>query len=123
MQDRNLDAAVSYSLEFGPEGMYIENDVVIWKTDSAHVEVYDVRLVASDGFERTVQEFKLFSRAGVKILSKPPVSASVGTKYSYPVKVWKQKPDQIINYKLFYGPDGMALQPDGSGLAPQRGGP
>ena len=29
-------------------------------------------------------------------------------------KVWKQKPDQIINYKLFYGPDGMLLQPDGT---------
>ena len=40
--------------------MYIENDVVIWKTDSAHVEVYDVRLVASDGFERTVQELNCF---------------------------------------------------------------
>ena len=114
VQDRNMDAVVNFSLEFGPEGMYIENDVVVWKTDSAHVEVYDVRLVASDGFERTVQEFKLFSRAGVKILSKPPVSASVGTIYSYPLKVWKQKPDQIINYKLFYGPDGMSLQPDGT---------
>ena len=60
--------------------MYIENDVVVWKADSAHVEVYDVRLVASDGFERTVQNSNYFL-GRVKILSKPPVSASVGTKY------------------------------------------
>ena len=114
VQDRNMDASISYSLEIAPDGMYIENGVVTWKTDSAHVEVYDVRIVAYDGFERTTQEFQLFSRAGVKILSKAPTNASVGSKYSYPVKVWKQKPDQIINYKLFYGPDDMVLHPDGT---------
>ena len=94
--------------------MVIDDGVVLWKTDSAHVEVYDVRLIATDGFERTAQEFQLFSRAGVKILSQPPVSASIGSPYTYPVKVWRQKPDQKINYKLFYGPDGMSLQPDGT---------
>ena len=114
VQDRNKDSSISFSLEIAPEGMYIENETIIWKTDSAHVEVYDVRIIASDGFERTTQEFQLFSRAGVKILSKASTNASVGKKYSYPVKVWKQKPDQTINYKLFYGPDGMIIQPDGT---------
>ena len=101
--------------------MSIENGVVVWKTDSAHVEVYDIRLIATDGFERTAQEFQLFSRAGVKILSKAPTKASVGSQYNYPVKVWRQKPDQKINYKLFYGPDGMSLQPDGTiGWTPNK---
>ena len=101
--------------------MFIENGVVVWKTDSAHVEVYDIRLIATDGFERTAQEFQLFSRAGVKILSKAPIKASVGSQYNYPVKVWRQKPDQKINYKLFYGPDGMSLQPDGTiGWTPNK---
>jgi len=114
VQDRNKDATIKFELEVAPEGMVIENDVVTWETDSGHVEVYDVRIVASDGFERTAQEFKLFSRAGVKILSSAPNIASVGTSYSYPVKVWKQKADQEINYKLFYGPDGMLMRPDGT---------
>ena len=114
VQDRNKDASISYSLEIAPEGMYFEDGVLIWKTDSAHVEVYDIRIVATDGFERSMQEFQLFSRAGVKILSKAPKNASVGTNYTYPVKVWKQKPDQAINYKLFYSPDGMKIQPDGT---------
>ena len=88
---------------------------------SLFYEVYDVRLIATDGFERTAQEFQLFSRAGVKILSKPPIRASVGSQYNYPVKVWRQKPDQKINYKLFYGPDGMSLQPDGTiGWTPNK---
>ena len=82
VQDRNKDSSISFSLEIAPEGMYIENGTIIWKTDSAHVEVYDVRIVASDGFERTTQEFQLFSRAGVKILSKASTNASVGKKYS-----------------------------------------
>ena len=114
IQDLNKDSAIKLEVEIGPEGMSIENDVIIWKTDSAHVEVYDVRIVASDGFERTAQEFQLFSRAGVKILSKAPLEASVGTSYNYPVKVWKQRPDEKISFKLFSGPDGMKIQPDGT---------
>ena len=114
VQDRNKDSVIKYELEVAPDGMTIDDGILTWKTDSAHVEVYDVRIVATDGFERTAQEFQLFSRAGVKILSKPSLAASVGTTYSYPIKVWKQKPDQKINYKLFYSPDGMTLHPDGT---------
>ena len=88
--------------------------VIVWKTDSVHVEVYDVRLIASDGFERTAQEFQLFSRAGVKILSKAPEKASVGAPYNYSIKVWKQRTDEKISYKLFSGPDGMKIKPDGT---------
>ena len=114
VQDLNKDANVRLELEVYPEGMFIENDIVYWETDSSHVEVYDVRLIATDGFQRTAQEFQLFSRAGVKILSSAPKRASVGEKYSYSVKVWKQKADQKINYKLFTGPEGMVLHPDGT---------
>jgi len=114
VQDLNKDSSIKLELEVSPEGMFLENDIIIWKTDSAHVEVYDVRIIASDGFERTAQEFKLFSRAGVKILSKAPEKASVGNVYNYPVKVWRQKPDEKIIYKLFLGPDGMIVKPDGT---------
>ena len=43
--------------------MYIEDGVVVLKTDSAHVEVSDIRLLATYGFERSAQLFNLFSRA------------------------------------------------------------
>ena len=114
IQDRNKDANIKLEIEVGPEGMVIENNRLIWETDSVHVEVYDVRLVATDGFERTAQEFQLFSRAGVKILSNAPQNASVGSAYSYSVKVWKQNADQKINYKLLENPQGMILHPDGA---------
>ena len=48
-----------------------ENGSLIWQTDSADVNVYDVRLVATDGFDRDIQEFKLYARAGVKNYFKP----------------------------------------------------
>ena len=60
--------------------------------------------IATDGFERTAQEFQLFSRAGVKILSTAPKTASVGKKYSYPIKVWKQKRIKILIINYFRGP-------------------
>jgi len=114
IQDRNKDANIKLELEACPDGMVIENNTIYWETDSSHVEVYDVRIIASDGFERTAQEFQLFSRAGVKILSSAPKKATVGEKYSYAIKVWKQKADQKISYKLFTGPEGMILHPDGT---------
>ncbi|GIS53411.1 hypothetical protein Ct9H90mP29_04530 [bacterium] len=95
----------SFELEVAPDGMTIDNGVLTWKTDSAMLK-YTMFEILLRWFERTAQDFQLFSRAGVKILSKPPVVASVGTSYSYPVKVWKQKPDQKINYKLFNAPMG-----------------
>ena len=82
--------------------MFIDNNTIYWDTDSSHVEVYDVRLIATDGFERTAQEFQLFSRAGVKILSIAPKAASVGksihTRLKYGNK--KQIKRLIINYLL-----------------------
>ena len=84
-----MDSKLSFDLEVAPEGMTLEDGVLTWKTDSSHVEIYDVRLIATDGFERTAQEFKLFSRAGVKILSQASKSASVGKKYNYSIKVWR----------------------------------
>ncbi len=115
VQDLNKDAKLSFDLEIAPEGMVLEeNGVLKWQTDSVHVEVYDVRLIVTDGFKRMAQEFQLFSRAGVKILSQAPVSASVGNSYSYSAKVWRQQEDEKINYTLFYGPDGMQVDSNGN---------
>ena len=86
VQDRNKDAKLQFLLETAPEGMFIENGLITWVTDSTHVEVYDVRLVVSDGFSRAAQDFKLFARAGVRILSSGPTSAKVGENYTYSVK-------------------------------------
>ena len=84
-------------------GYYIGN------RDSINAEQYDVRLVVSDGFERDVQEFPLSARSGIRILSKAPEIATVGEKYSYDVKVWRQRTSQEANYKLFFGPSGMKV--------------
>ena len=93
IQDRNKDANFQFDLEISPEGMTFENGVLLWQTDSTHIDVYDVRLVVSDGFDRAVQEFKLFARAGVRILSTAPTEGKVGKDYNYGVKVWKQGED------------------------------
>ncbi len=50
VQDRNKDSVIKYELEVAPDGMTIDDGILTWKTDSAHVEVYDVRLIATDGF-------------------------------------------------------------------------
>jgi len=114
VQDRNKDAKLQFLLEIAPEGMSVENGVITWVTDSSHVEVYDVRLIVSDGFNRAAQDFKLFARAGVRILSSGSTSAKVGENYTYDVKVWKQGENEVVKYKLFKGPEGMKIDPKGN---------
>ncbi len=113
VQDRNRDALLQFELEKAPKGMILKDGILSWKTDSSHVDVYDVRIVVTDGFDRTAQEFKLFAQAGVKILSEAPKEAKVGKDYTYEVKLWRQQKDKPVQFKLLNGPDGMSLNNKG----------
>ena len=86
-----------------------ENGSLVWKTDSADVNVYDVRLVATDGFDRDIQEFKLYARAGVKIVSSPLIDLKVNELYKYQVEVWRPELAQKISVELLHGPIGMSI--------------
>lgn len=113
VQDRNRDARLQFELEKAPKGMSLKDGILVWKTDSSHVDVYDVRLVVTDGFDRTAQEFKLFAQAGVKILSEAPTYGKVGEEYSYEIKLWRQQKDKPVRFKLLHNPDGMAISNTG----------
>ena len=108
--DRNIDKNIRYFLEFAPDDMILgENGSLVWKTDSADVNVYDVRLIATDGFDRDIQEFKLYARAGVKIISRPLVDLKVNEPYQYQVDVWRPELSQEIKVKLLHAPIGMLI--------------
>ena len=82
--------------------MTINEGVLYWRSDSINAEQYDVRLVVSDGFERDVQEFQLSARSGIRILSKAPTLATVGEKYDYDVKVWRQRTSLFFVSRLLH---------------------
>ncbi len=112
--DRNPDVELRYDLEINPEGMTIDDlGKIQWQTDSSHVDIYDVRLVVSDGFDRTTQNFRLFARAGVKILSEPPFNAKVDEPYRYKVDIWRPNLEHILSYTLLDSPEGMVLSDSG----------
>jgi hypothetical protein len=112
--DRNPDKVLRFSLEEYPEGMVqAEDGTITWQTDSTHVDIYDVRLVVSDGFDRATQSFRLFARAGVKILSQAPTEAEVDEPYKYKVEVWRPNLEHILTYTLVDAPEGMVLSDDG----------
>ncbi|MEE8437088.1 MAG: VCBS repeat-containing protein [Candidatus Neomarinimicrobiota bacterium] len=112
--DRNIDSKLSWDLEISPEGMTInENGHIYWATDSSHVDVYDVRLVVSDGFDRVAQEFRLFARAGVRILSEPAREGKVDDPYRYKVDIWRPNLEHILSYKLLQAPEGMTISDSG----------
>jgi len=112
--DRNPDAALSFRLETSPEGMVIGRDgIIVWQTDSTHINVYDVRVVIDDGFDRVAQDFSLFARAGVKILSVAPKDASVDKPYQYKVDIWRPDLEHILTYSLTENPEGMSIDETG----------
>lgn len=114
VQDRNSDADLRYELEVKPEGMLIDGtNTIRWKTDSTHVEVYDVRIVVSDGFDRALQEFRLFARAGVKILSQSENVILVEDSYTYKVEIWRPDLGYKVGYELIDQPEGMVISNEG----------
>lgn len=115
ISDNNSDAKIQFILETGPNEMEMDSSgALYWQTDSSHVNIYDVRLVASDGFDRAIQEFRLFARAGVKILSEADSIIRVNELFKYQVEVWRPELDQELTYKMLHHPEGMFLS--GSGL-------
>ena len=112
--DRNPDVSLNYRLEVSPNGMVLDaGGVVFWQTDTSHIDVYDVRLVVSDGFDRVAQNFSLFARAGVKILSMAPKDASIDGPYRYKVEIWRPDLEHILNFSLTENPDGMLIDETG----------
>ena len=75
------------------------NEFIVWDTDSSHIDIYEIRLIASDGFDRSVQNFSLFARAGVKILSVADKEAEVDKGYRYKVDIWRP----VAKYQLYIG--------------------
>ncbi|MFH1852953.1 MAG: putative Ig domain-containing protein [Candidatus Neomarinimicrobiota bacterium] len=113
-RDLNVDSRIHFSLEEKPLGMTTTPDGFIdWQTDSTHVTAYRVRLVASDGFDRDVQEFTLYPRAGVSILSRADTLAQVGEQYGYDIEVWKPDIAVPLTIELLNGPAGMAIDEGG----------
>ena len=114
--DVNVDAHLRYSLEKAPSGMSIDNNgLLAWQTDDSHVDIYDVRIVVSDGFDRDVQSLKLYSRGQVVITSVPTTEAATEERYEYQVDV--QIPEDKtgeLKYTLVQAPYGMMV--DNSGL-------
>ncbi len=109
--DKNQDAFLRYTLEKAPEGMAIDQTGLLeWQTDASHINIYDVRIVASDGFDRDVQNLQLYSRGQVVITSLPELSATVEEEYSYKVDVRmpEDKQHELI-YTLVYSPYGMMV--------------
>lgn len=115
-QDANEDAHLRYSLEKAPAGMNIDsNGLLTWLTDESHVDIYDVRIIVSDGFDRDVQSLKLYSRGQVVITSIAETEATVEERYEYQVVV--QIPEDKageLKYTLVQAPYGMMV--DNTGL-------
>jgi len=109
--DKNEDAFIRHTLEKAPEGMAIEQDGLLkWQTNASHIDIYDVRVIASDGFDRDVQNLKLYSRGQVVITSLPELSGTVGEEYRYQVNVRmpEDKQHELV-YTLVYSPYGMMI--------------
>ena len=113
--DNNEDAFIRYTLEEAPEGMEINQQGGLrWQTNKSHINIYDVRIVSSDGFDRDVQSFKLYSRGQVAITSIPESFTTVNEEYFYQLEVsMPEDKSNELKYSLVDGPYGMKIDSTG----------
>ena len=109
--DKNKDSFLRYTVEKGPEGMTVNKDgFLTWQTNDFHINIYGVRIVVSDGFDRDVQTFKLYSRGQVVITSQTDIEATVDEKYEYQLEVRIPEDKQKeLKYTLINPPYGMMV--------------
>lgn len=113
VKDRNIDAVQNYYLEVYPPGMEFLGDTLSWQTDSTFTAPADIRMVVSDGFDRSSQEFKLYPLAGITILSDPVGFAEANEPYTYQVESYIQETTYDRKYELLEAPDNMTISPEG----------
>ncbi|RKY66653.1 MAG: hypothetical protein DRP97_07980, partial [Candidatus Latescibacterota bacterium] len=99
--------ALFYQMPEGPEGMYINAEVLRWTPEASQIGVHTVRVSVSDGTAAVYQEFQLTVSGEVpEFLSSPPGEGLEGHVYSYRVEA------STGDLSLVEGPEGAVLEGD-----------
>ena len=108
--DSLAENTIIFSLAQGPDGMKIENNILVWETDDNHPGEYMAAISASDGVQDAIQVFPVFINSFPVITSLDSVTVKTGDTLRMQIEAHDPNPEDTLTFHLDSLRLGLALE-------------
>ena len=108
--DSLAENKIIFTLAQGPEGMVIENDVLVWETGDNHLGEYMAAITANDGAEDAIQAFPVFINSFPVITSQDSVTVQFGDTLLMQIEAYDPNPEDTLTFHLESLRQGLVLE-------------
>jgi len=108
--DSLAENIITFSLAQGPEGMKIENNILVWETNDNHLGEYMVAITANDGVQDAIQVFPVFINSLPVITSPDSVTVQLGDTLRMQIEAHDPNPGDSLTFHLDSLRNGLVLE-------------
>jgi len=109
-KDSLAENIIIFSLAQGPEGMKIEDNILVWETNDNHPGEYMVAITANDGVQDAIQVFPVFINSFPVISSPDSVTVQLGDTLQMQIEAYDPNPGDTLTFHLDSLRNGLALE-------------
>jgi len=109
-KDSLADNSITFSLAQGPEGMKIEDNILVWETNDNHPGEYMVAITANDGVQDAIQVFPVFINSFPVITSPDSVTVQLGDTLLMQIEAHDPNPGDSLTFHLDSLRNGLVLE-------------
>jgi len=109
-KDSLAENIITFSLAQGPEGMKIENNILVWETNDNHLGEYMVAITANDGVQDAIQVFPVFINSFPVITSPDSVTVQLGDTLRMQIEAYDPNPGDSLTFHLDSLRNGLVLE-------------
>ena len=108
--DSLAENIITFSLAQGPEGMKIENNILVWETNDNHLGEYMGAITANDGVQDAIQVFPVFINSLPVITSPDSVTVQLGDTLRMQIEAHDPNPGDSLTFHLDSLRNGLVLE-------------
>ena len=109
-KDSLAENIITFSLAQGPEGMKIEDNILVWETNDNHPGEYMVAITANDGVQDAIQVFPVFINSFPVITSPDSVTVQLGDTLRMQIEAYDPNPGDSLTFHLDSLRNGLVLE-------------
>jgi len=109
-KDSLVENSITFSLAQGPEGMKIEDNILVWETNNNHPGEYMVAITANDGVQDAIQVFPVFINSLPVITSPDSVTVQLGDTLRIQIEAYDPNPGDTLTFHLDSLRNGLVLE-------------
>jgi len=109
-KDSLAENSITFSLAQGPEGMQIEDNILVWETNNNHPGEYMVAITANDGVQDAIQVFPVFINSFPVITSPDSVTVQLGDTLRIQIEAHDPNPEDSLTFHLDSLRNGLVLE-------------